>query len=217
MKKKLKLSFIISIVSIIIAFLIFVGVFIVTVLYDIDFSGAIFNFTVFSEIICVLVYFFSLCIYYTNGYMGKGNISEQNMPEEFEILYKKLETKFLNNLKELKRGLPIVRIGKWITGAVTMFSIAALFASMTDGKATEDYWWITAIITTPMYIFFEICDETIEKDYKTYYKQKCIKNFIELVNPNFKYEPNAFEKKLEFKELYNESKCDDIKRYKVFC
>ena len=217
MKKKIKLSLIISIVSIIIAFLIFVGVFIGTVLYDVNFSGTIFYFTVFSEIICVFVFFFSLCIYYTNGYMGKANISEQNMPEEFEILYKKLETKCLDDLKELKKGLPIIRIVKWIVGAVAIVSIAAVCTSMTDGKADEDYWWIPAIITAPMYIFLQICDETIEKDYKTYYKQKCVKNFIELVNPALKYEPKAFEKKLEFKELYNESKCDDIKRYKIFC
>lgn len=217
MKRKIKLSFIVAITSIIIAFLIFVGVFIVVALFDRDFSGAIFNFTVFSEIICVLVYFISLCIYYTNGYMGKANISEQNMPEEFELLYKKLEEKCLNNLKELKKGLPIVRIGKWIAGTVAIISISAIINSLTDGKSGEIYWWLTAIITSPMYIFLQICDVALEKDYKAYYKQNCVKNFIELVNPDFKYQPRAFEKQEEFKELYNESKCDDIKRYKIFC
>lgn len=167
------------------------------------------------ECVWGLVYFFSSRIYKTDGYQKKAIISEDSMPEEFNKLYKEVEEKYFKNLEELRKKIPFIKIAKWsieIGGAVIAYSL--LLIIMNADMVMFYLWMILSIFITMSYFYLKSREAELEKKYKDYYKENCIKKIIEFLNPNLIYKPRDIEKETEYKLLYNDSKCDDIKRYR---
>ncbi|MBQ7409753.1 MAG: DUF3137 domain-containing protein [Clostridia bacterium] len=210
MKKKIKTSLLVAILSLV--FMICSMFFlIITVNSPLnEWTDVSFMLVIVVEIISLIVFFISLCIYYTNGFKNTANVEINTMPEEFNILYKKLCDEHMGELTRLKQGMPLIRIGKWIDGAVAIVSAAVIYGGLEEGTLVPAYWWITVFITGLFFLYLSHCDWTLTRNYKNYYKQNCIKNFIALVNPNLTYDSRGYDKINEFRELYNDSKCDNL-------
>lgn len=154
----------------------------------------------------MIIAFFCVLISNTNAYNYSAKIDMVNLPEEFNNLYNEIYHSHLIKLNKLKKGIPLMKIIWWSTGALTLIICCLAQAAIFVYPPLLIITVLSGVITI---IFFSLDNDATSK-YKKYYKENCLKKFIELLNKNYSYTTKVDEKvKKDLRKVYRESECDN--------